>query len=123
MSDIKVYEGSPWHADETDDSVRIFCNNLQIIKAPKADDIREPYWPEPYVLCWMLDVLNAASAKSLDDFKSVTAEALDELKLLQASNDTETAHYDADRVLCKILRKFGYHEIVTEYEKIDKWYA
>lgn len=35
----------------------------------------------------------------------------------------EEAHEDADNVLCSMLRKMGYTEIVDIFNKIDKWYA
>ena len=55
---IKIYHGEPWNADESDDCVRIFCGNLQIIKAPKRDTPYEEYWPSSERLQWMLDALN-----------------------------------------------------------------
>jgi len=57
MSD-RTYEGDPWYADESEDCVRIFRGNLQIIKAPKHDTPYEEYWPDPEMLRWMLDALN-----------------------------------------------------------------
>lgn len=58
----QIYTGKPWHADEDDDTVRIFRGNLQIIKAPKQDTPYEEYWPDPDLLTWMLDTLNAKEA-------------------------------------------------------------
>lgn len=37
--------------------------------------------------------------------------------------DQEMAHYNADKVLCAMLRDLGYDEIVDIYEAIPKWYA
>jgi len=39
------------------------------------------------------------------------------------SGDCETDHYEADIILCDVLNKLGYEDIVKEYEKIGKWYA
>jgi len=50
----KIYPGEPWHADESEDCVRIFRGNLQIVKAPKCDTPFEEYWPDPSMLTWML---------------------------------------------------------------------
>lgn len=58
MTDLRVYPGDPWHADESDDCVRIFRGYLQIIKAPKRDTPYEEYWPEPEWIEWMLAALN-----------------------------------------------------------------
>lgn len=57
---IHTYEGAPWYADESDDSVRIFRGNMQIIKAPKRGTPYEEYWPTPEMIVWMLEVLNQA---------------------------------------------------------------
>lgn len=53
-----IYSGDPWHADEDEDSVRIFRGSLQIIKAPKHSTPFEEYWPEPKMIEWMLAALN-----------------------------------------------------------------
>lgn len=47
-------------------------------------------------------------------------------KLLQQeaeNDDTATAHIRADEILCELLRKLGYKEVVYEYEKVSKWYS
>jgi len=36
---------------------------------------------------------------------------------------TEDAHINADNILCEILTKLGYDDIVKEFDKLDKWYA
>lgn len=48
---------------------------------------------------------------------------LNDLKELRSSQDTEGAHAFADAILCKLLTKLGYSQIVEEYNKISKWYA
>jgi len=55
---IKTYPSDPWHADESDDCVRIFRGDLQIIKAPKHGTPYEEWGPEPNMLEWILDALN-----------------------------------------------------------------
>jgi hypothetical protein len=57
-TEVKVYDGVIWHADESDDCVRIFRGSLQIIKAPKRSTPYEEYWPSPDLLKWMLEALN-----------------------------------------------------------------
>ncbi|CAB4123168.1 hypothetical protein UFOVP29_327 [uncultured Caudovirales phage] len=54
-----IYPGEPWHADESEDCVRIFRGSLQIVKAPKCDTPFEEYWPDPSMLTWMLAALNS----------------------------------------------------------------
>lgn len=64
VSNVKVYEGEPWHADESDTCVRIFRGYLQIIKAPKQGTAYEEYWPDPHMLTWILKVLNEAESQT-----------------------------------------------------------
>lgn len=50
-------------------------------------------------------------------------QAIATLQMLQQSHDTEMAHIDADDVLCKLLKSLGYEDVVSEYQKINKWFA
>lgn len=50
-------------------------------------------------------------------------EAIEYLKNEQKNSDTEMAHVGADDVLCDLLESLGYQDVVSEYKKIDKWYA
>lgn len=50
-------------------------------------------------------------------------EAIEQLKEEQSNGDTEGAHGNADRILCELLRSLGHADVVTEFDKIDKWYA
>ena len=50
-------------------------------------------------------------------------EAIEKLKVLQESCDTEMAHGFADDVLCDLLLTLGYDDAVKEYHKIEKWFA
>ena len=50
-------------------------------------------------------------------------EAIERLRTLQSSDDTEAAHAEADRVLCQFLTELGYPDLVAAYQLIDKWYA
>lgn len=54
-----------------------------------------------------------------DDMEKI----INDMKSLQVSGDLEYSHYEADKLLTLTLRLLGLHEIVVEYEKIDKWYA
>ncbi len=49
--------------------------------------------------------------------------AIAELKEQQAHWDQEFAHIRADEILCELLTKIGYEDVVKEYEKIGKWYG
>jgi hypothetical protein len=50
-------------------------------------------------------------------------EAITMLKGEQTNTDTENAHGSADDVLCALLVTLGYEDVVTEYHKVEKWYA
>lgn len=50
-------------------------------------------------------------------------EVLKKLKEAQDNRDTEMAHGDADDLLCDLLKSLGYEDVVTEYKRVDKWYA
>lgn len=50
-------------------------------------------------------------------------QAIAALKDCQTSGDTEATHSEADKVLCKFLTALGYADVVSEWEKVDKWYA
>lgn len=50
-------------------------------------------------------------------------EAIQELKKLQESGDTEMAHVYADEVLMNLLISLGYKDVADEYDKVGKWYA
>ena len=45
------------------------------------------------------------------------------LKEAQEDRDTESAHADADEVLCDLLEALGYKKVVEAYRKVSKWYA
>ena len=38
-------------------------------------------------------------------------------------DDYEDVHYEADNILCKLLRELGYTEIVEMFEEVGKWYS
>jgi hypothetical protein len=49
--------------------------------------------------------------------------AMKELWNAQQNGDTEAAHGYADEALCNLLVGLGYTDVVTEFEKVEKWYA
>lgn len=50
-------------------------------------------------------------------------EAIERLKGLQKSHDTENAHIEADDILCELVAAYVSSEVVEEWEKVRKWYA
>ena len=50
-------------------------------------------------------------------------EIIAKLKELQQDDDRESAHMQADWIICNLLDDLGYAEVTKEYDKISKWYA
>ena len=55
--------------------------------------------------------------------KEIQKKFIKKMQLCETHGDAEVAHSEADDLLCKLLVKLGYHDIIVEYEKIQKWYA
>ena len=53
----------------------------------------------------------------------IIKEAIEEMKKLVNSGDTEVAHIEADNILCDVLTHLGYKELVDVYNQVRKWYA
>lgn len=49
--------------------------------------------------------------------------ALKKLKEIDETSDTESGHIEADEVLCLLLNKLGFEDVVEAYNLIPKWYA
>ncbi len=49
--------------------------------------------------------------------------AMDKLKEAQLIEDSAEAHVEADEILCELLTKIGYEDVVKEYNKVGKWYS
>lgn len=50
-------------------------------------------------------------------------EAVARLQELAESQDTESAHFEADKVVCQVLLALGYTKIVEAYRAIDRYYG
>lgn len=37
--------------------------------------------------------------------------------------DIEDAHIEADHILCEFLKSLGFTELVSLYQKVNKWYS
>ena len=53
----------------------------------------------------------------------LTRDCVKRLKAAQQDSDIESAHAEADQVLCDLLEAIGFKAIVREYHKVSKWYA
>lgn len=49
--------------------------------------------------------------------------AIELLKHAEQNYDTEAAHAIADAILCELLISLGHQDVVSEYNKVEKWYA
>lgn len=45
------------------------------------------------------------------------------LEAKSKEGDREMAHYDADIVLCGLLKELGFVQLIDVYNSIAKWYA
>lgn len=51
-------------------------------------------------------------------------EALIEMqKVLESTDNEDTCHRKADRILCIVLMGFGYDKLVKLFDSIEKWYS
>ena len=55
--------------------------------------------------------------------KDLSDKIVKELQTEVENNDTETAHNNADEILCNLLLELGYKEVVEKYNDVSKWYA
>lgn len=56
--------------------------------------------------------------------KMTRRKVLERLREIALSDDPETAHYEADTMLCEFLKSIGYRDVVEAYEAVEpKWYA
>lgn len=46
-----------------------------------------------------------------------------EMRRISRNDDTETAHYYADELMCELLCELGYGEGVNIFKNMAKWYA
>lgn len=37
--------------------------------------------------------------------------------------DLESAHVEADDILCDLLRSLGHGDVVDKFERVNKWYS
>jgi hypothetical protein len=55
--------------------------------------------------------------------KLLSDEMIKRLQVEVNSGDIEDGHGNADDILCELLEKIGYKEVVEIYHKVPKWYA
>jgi hypothetical protein len=56
-------------------------------------------------------------------WKQKKIKIIERLRKLQKDDDTEDAHKEADKILCEMLIKLGFEDVVKEYNEVGKWYA
>lgn len=55
--------------------------------------------------------------------KALSDEMVSRLQNEVNNNDKERAHVNADDILCELLERLGYKEVVEKYNEVSKWYA
>jgi len=53
----------------------------------------------------------------------LAAEIKAKLEIEALSKHYESAHVNADDLLCELLKKLGFTEVVEAFDKVHKWYA
>ena len=66
------------------------------------------------------DTSNTPTDKALPSSSSYAQRLI---SLQSDRTDTKMGHFEADNILCELLKELGYSDLVEEFEKIDKWYA
>ena len=52
-----------------------------------------------------------------------TSKYAERLREAAKNGDVESAHIEADSVLCDLLEELGHADIVALFDKVEKWYA
>lgn len=55
--------------------------------------------------------------------KALSDEMVSRLQKEANNDDTECAHINADDILCELLEKLGYKDVVEKYNEVSKWYS
>lgn len=55
--------------------------------------------------------------------KALSDEMVSRLQEEANNDDTECAHINADDILCELLEKLGYKDVVEKYNEVSKWYS
>lgn len=55
--------------------------------------------------------------------KALSDEMVSGLQNEVNNNDKERAHINADGILCELLEKLGYKDVVEKYNEVSKWYS
>lgn len=67
--------------------------------------------------------LSGLRTKEIEMRKALSDEMVKRLQEEVNNDDTECAHRNADYILCELLEKLGYKDVVEKYNKVSKWYA
>lgn len=63
------------------------------------------------------------SGEWIKDGKTTYEKMCERMKNTIDMRDTEDAHIEADHILCEFLESLGFTELVSLYQKVDKWYS
>ena len=58
----------------------------------------------------------------MSDMKLIE-EYVEKMEKCEDTEDTEISHMNADDLLCELLTKLGYHEVVFKFEEVRKGYG
>jgi hypothetical protein len=69
------------------------------------------------------ELANSDSREGSKMNEKLQKEYIEKMNQFLESDDPESAHYNADRLLCELLEKIGYTELVKRYKSVPKWYS
>lgn len=59
----------------------------------------------------------------MDRNEELAKKAIKALRAKCFSSDIEACHGDADQIICALLYRLGYKDVVDVYNEVEKWYA
>lgn len=71
----------------------------------------------------MKERLKQTQITTKEELKVLHENCLYRMNALLDMDDKEEAHIRADNILCEVLEKIGFHDVVNVFHEIDKWYA
>lgn len=71
----------------------------------------------------MKERLKQTQITTKEELKVLHENCLYRMNALLDMYDKEEAHIRADNILCEVLEKIGFHDVVNVFHEIDKWYA
>ena len=66
-------------------------------------------------------MLSGLRTKEIEMRKTLSDEMVKRLQKEVNDNDAERDHVNSDNILCELLEKLGYKDVVEKYNEVSKW--